>query len=109
MSSRLSPRSRLIGVAAILAGVFAPTLGSSWTTLELQAGVTAQGIVYAGPGNQGYPEIAALPTDTPVTPLAAYGDFVKIQWQDKSCAKNEGFTLATSVANLPRNLAQLTQ
>jgi len=64
--------------------------------------------LFSGPGNAGYREIARLVAGTPLTPLAVYGDFIKVRVKiDK--AVREGFVEAAALENLPADLPQLKQ
>lgn len=63
--------------------------------------------LYAGPGNVGYKTLAQLVKGTQITPVAIYGDFVKVQTIGVS--PQEGFAIKSALENLPSNLPSLSQ
>lgn len=65
-------------------------------------------VLYNGPYRTGSLKLARLDAGTEVTPIAAYGDFIRVQVTIDGTVK-EGFVEADMLRNLPRTLPQLKQ
>jgi endo-1,4-beta-xylanase len=65
-------------------------------------------VLHGGPYGTGSPELARLAAGTPVTPMAAYGGFIKVR-VTLGKAVREGFVEASALENLPADLPKLRQ
>jgi hypothetical protein len=69
---------------------------------------TDKTIVYSGPANIGFDNVALLPKGAEVTPVGVFGQFVKVQ-VEVGFTTQDCFVLASALENVPPGLPTLTK